>query len=509
MLRATAGLENAAGASAREPRDEAMNDRHRGARTTEHAPNSPRRLRRAWLTLALAAATSAPLDAKANEPLPLHTAVARGLARYQRLAAKKDEVGAAHALATNARNAYLPDVTAAVQQSYGTVNGAFGPQTPIGLQGIASAGPTAPAQSWNSGFGANYLLAANWEFLTFGRVDARIDLADAQARRAGADLAQETFVHGVKVAGAYLELLAQKQLARVAESNLERTATVQQNVRARADGGLVPEVDRSMADAEVSRAKLTVIETRDREQALTAQLAVFIDTPSDRIALDGSLLARRPARFATTTQLAEAPQVKFQEARIDEAAHTKRAIARSILPGLNLVGAFHARAGGFDHDYAPAFPERHTQSYFGGVVPDRANYVVGLTLAWNLMSPLKIREQVRAQSFGVSALRNERALVLSQLQNDARLADQRIQNARETVDEVPLQYDAAEAAYRQKVALYENGLATLVEVQQVQYALARADADRSVANLNLWRALLQKAAATGDFALFLDQARAP
>ena len=171
------------------------------------------------------------------EPLRMHDAVTRAVSRYRSLAVKRHELNAAEARATGVRDAYLPDVTAAAQQSFGTVNGAFGPQTPIGLQGISSAGPTSSDQSWNAAFGANYLLAVNWELFTFGRVDARIDLADASARRAKADLEQERFVHGVRVAGTYLDLLVAQQLARVATSNLERASSVQNAVAARARPG--------------------------------------------------------------------------------------------------------------------------------------------------------------------------------------------------------------------------------------------------------------------------------
>lgn len=442
------------------------------------------------------------------EPLRLHDAVTRAVSRYRSLAVKRHELNAAEARATGVRDAYLPDVTAAAQQSFGTVNGAFGPQTPIGFQGISSAGPTSSDQSWNAAFGANYLLAVNWELFTFGRVDSRIDLADASARRAKADLEQERFVHGVRVAGAYLDLLVAQQLARVATSNLERAGSVHDDVDARARTGLVPQVDQSSAEAEVSRARLAVVDARDREQRLATQLAVYLDAPAASFVLDEAFLSRAPTRFSTAASFADNPQLKLQTARIDEAEASARATARSIRPGLNLVGAYHLRASGFEHDYTPA-SGRFTSGYLDGIAPNRSNFIVGLTLSWNLMSPLKNRGPNAAQDEMAAAVRSEHELLESQLRNQLRLAETRITNMLEFVREVPRQLAAAEAAYNQKKALYDNGLSTLVEVQQALYALNRAEVDRSVAYVGLWQALLQKAAAAGDFELFSSQARLP
>ncbi len=386
----------------------------------------------------------------AGDALRLQDAVQRGLDRYQTIAQRKNLARAADALSTNARLQYLPDLTAGVQQTYGTVNGWYGPQLPIGTLSISSSGPTYSSQSWNSSFGANYLLAGNWEFFTFGRVSARIDLADATRSRADADLEQEQFIHCVRVAGAYLDLLVAQQLTRVATSNLERTTTVLTNVEARAKSGLVPQVDASIAKADVSRATLDLIDARDREQRLTTQLAIFLADDQTSYALDESFVDHQPDLYDTKSLVPDNPQLKFQDARVVEADQTARTLQRSAMPGFNLGAAYQARAGGFDWNYSPQFPDRHTQSYLDGVKPDRENYVVGVTLAWNVASLLKIKEQVSAQEATAASYRNERDHLKRVLENQLRFADERIENYRMAVREVPYEYEAASAAYEQR-----------------------------------------------------------
>jgi outer membrane protein TolC len=177
------------------------------------------------------------------------------------------------------------------------------------------------------------------------------------------------------------------------------------------------------------------------------------------------------------------------------------------MPGITLFGIYQARASGFDYNYTPQYTDRYSKSYSDGVDPSRFNYVAGVSLSWNLISPLKVKQQTRSQHFISEAYRNEYEQISVQLQNELILADQRIENSLQSIREVPLQYQAASDAYTQKSVLYKNGLTTLVDLQQAIYALNRAEIDRSVAYLNVWQALLLKAAASGDFNLFSNQAQ--
>jgi hypothetical protein len=64
---------------------------------------------------------------------------------------------------------------------------------------------------------------------------------------------------------------------------------------------------------------------------------------------------------------------------------------------------------------------------------------------------------------------------------------------------------AASDAYLQRSVLYKNGLTNIVEVTQTLYSLNRAETDRDLSINNVWQALLLKAAASGDFGLFINE----
>jgi outer membrane protein TolC len=130
---------------------------------------------------------------------------------------------------------------------------------------------------------------------------------------------------------------------------------------------------------------------------------------------------------------------------------------------------------------------------------------VGLGVTWNLTNIKRVQQQVLSQEFTSKGLQNEYELVSQQVKTQLALADQQMKNAISNYNEAPIQLKAASDAYLQKTVLYRNGLATIVDVTVALYALNRAETERDIANNNVWQALLLKAAASGDFGLFLNE----
>jgi outer membrane protein TolC len=352
-----------------------------------------------------------------------------------------------------------------------------------------------------------YFINTNWEFFTFGRLKSKISLASAQVQKDSADLVQEQFIHSVKIPGAYLNLLTTQKLVQNAQANLDRAISLQQVVIARTRTGLNAGVDSSIANAEVSRARLALIDARNGELQIRNQLAQLLNVSPAAFKLDTTYFIAIPAEVKTNSSITQNPQVKFFQSRINQSDVATAYLKRSILPGVNLFGVFQTRGSGFDYSYSPATNPKYSHDYFEGIKPTRSNYVAGLSIAWNITSLAKIKQQVKAQQFITAAYKNEYDQVATQLQDQLILADQRIDNSLQSVQIVPQQYQAAADAWLQKSVLYKNGLTNVVDLQQALYALNRAETDRSVAYINVWQSLLLKAAASGDFDLFVKQVK--
>jgi outer membrane protein TolC len=439
--------------------------------------------------------------------LTLKEAIQTALNNYGSIKAKANYVNASAADVKESRREQLPDLNVSAQQDYGTINSQFGPS--YGYRGfsVASSGPTLPNQNWNAAFGSLYLANINWDFFSFGKAREKVKVAQSVLNQNQADLAQEQFEHEVRVSTAYLNLLAAQQLTRAQQKNLDRTNEVLKVVIARAKNGLNPGVDSSLANAEVSSAKIALTNAHDFEQTQASQLAQFLGITAQNFDLDSLFVTTIPKAINAQSQikLEDHPLLKFYQNRIDYSDALGKYYKTFNYPTFSLFGIMQGRGSGFGTSYGLTDMTDYTSNYGSGVNPTRGNYLFGIGMIWNLTSPLRVHQQVEAQRFNSLGLKNEYDLVDQNLKNQSLLAETRIENALKNYQEAPVGYQAASDAFLQKSVLYKNGLTTLVDVTQALYDLNRAETDRYIAYNNVWQALLYKAASNGDFAIFFNE----
>jgi outer membrane protein TolC len=461
-------------------------------------------LNRCFSILFLTVAITPASQKLSAQVLTLNDAVETALSNYASIKAKNNYLSASKATVQQSKKEYLPNFNLSAQQDYGTVNGQNGPLYGLGLS-VASSGLPLPKQNWNSAFGALYLTNVNWDFFAFGRARERIQVSESIVSRDQSDLEQEQFQHSVRVAGAYLNLLVAQRLTKSWENNLERASALKNVVVTRAKNGLIPGVDSSLANAEVSNAKISITQARDFEQEQANNLARLMGTTDQRFVLDTLFITRIPGSLSDTISKTEVhPLLKYYSNRIAVSDRQAKYYQTLGMPTFSLFGVFQGRGAGFSPSYATD-QHAYTQNYFEGIKPVRANYLLGIGATWNMTSILRTKQQVAAQTFVSSALKEEYNLVDQQIRNQLLLSENKIRNAVSNFQEAPVQVRSASDAYLQKSVLYKNGLSNIVDVTQALYILIRAETNRDVALSNLWQALLLKAAAAGDFNLFLNQ----
>jgi outer membrane protein TolC len=444
------------------------------------------------------------------QALTLRQAVQTALNNYGTIRAKADYVKAARANVREVKNEYLPDLTLAGEQAYGTANSSYGPQIGYKALSASSSGPVLPTQNWTAAFGSLYWTNINWDFFQFGRYKQKAQVAQKGLDLNQSDLDQEKFEQSVRVAGAYLNLLAAQQLILSQQANLDRADSFQVVVRARAKSGLNPGVDSSLANAEVSNARIALTNAIETEQEFANELAQLMQVrppDSNNYSLDSGFVSRLPnALHASPAQtLANHPLLQFFQERVLLSDQQSRYLRTLNYPTFSLFGVFQDRGTGFDYNYGAQYPNAYTPNYFKGVGFQTANYLIGVGVTWDITNPLRIHQQVLAQNWTTEGLREEYGLISQELQAQVILSDTKIRNALENYREAPSQVKAAADAYLQKETLYRNGLATIVDVTTAAAILNQAETERDVINTNVWQALLYKAASTGDFALFFNE----
>lgn len=438
------------------------------------------------------------------QTLHLPEALSRSIQNYEKIKTKEALIGASEQTTKFQQSQHLPDVTLLAQQNFGTINAQNGPLYSYGGLGVGSTSMPLAEQNWNAAFGSLYLANINWDIFTFGRIKNQVKVARANESVQNIDLEQEVFNHQIKVAGAYFNLLASQRIKYVQEKNLQRAKVFLGTTVSKAASGLIPEVEASLAKAEVSNARTARIKAYDKELAYAKQLAVLLGESFQTYQLDSNFNHKVPkANLQPAFNLQNHPLLRYQKSIVDKNREEEKLRRSSMWPSLSAFGVMQGRGSGFDWNYVQD-NSAFSRSYTDGVGIHRSNYVVGLTLSWNLTNIHRNSLKFKAQKHITNSIQHDYQLLNQELAAQVNLSDQQLKNAYEVFDETKIQLLAAKDAFAQHTALYENGLSTIVDFTQYLYALNRAEIDYEIAQTNTWQALLLKTAAQGDLNLLLN-----
>ena len=446
--------------------------------------------------------TNAPAQQKV---LNIKEAEQIALSNYGTIKAKANQLNSSKASLNETKTEYLPDLNVSAQQAYGTINGINGPISGYHGLAVASSGPALPNQNWSAAFGSLYVANVNWDFFSFGRSKEKIKVQKSVVNLDESDLVQEQFQHEIRVASAYLNLLVAQQLSKAQQDNLNRTLDLQKVVVARVKNGLNPGVDSSLANADVSNARIALTNAQQTVQDQSNQLAQYLGIPPQDFVLDSTFVTKIPANILAQANTSDGghPVLNFYRNRISVSDEQAKYLNTFNYPTFSLFGIYQGRGSGFKSDIGTN-PGDYSSNYGAGADPTRYNYLLGIGFAWNLTNPFRVHYQVQSQKFTSAQYKDEYDLVDQQLHDQQVLADTKINNSLKNYHEAPVEVKAASDAYTQKFTLYKNGLANIVDFTDALYTLNRAEVDADIASNNVWQALLYKSAATGDFGLFIN-----
>ncbi|TXH64806.1 MAG: TolC family protein [Tolumonas sp.] len=438
--------------------------------------------------------------------LHLDNALQRSAENYDRIKSKKSIVSAFEQNTAFQKQQYLPDFTLSAQQSFGTINALHGPMYAYGGLGSAATSVPLAEQNWNAAFGSLYFANVNWNLFTFGRIKNEVKLGQSKEKTAIADLEQEIFQLQVKTSAAYLNLLASQRIQYVQEKNLERAQVFFEMTDSRAKSGLIPEVDASLAKAEVSHAKSLQIKSYDKVLEYSKQLAVFLGEEFQTYQLDSLYSTTIPKNILSpeNSDVSKHPLLQLQQSKVDQSLQSESLVKTQRLPNLSAFGVLQGRGSGFESNYMQD-NSAFSGSYLKGVGIDRGNYLLGFTFSGNITNLSRFNSKVKEQQYFTQSLKQDYDRLHKELNAQSKLAQSQLANAYENFEETKVQLSAAQLAYRQHTALYENGLTTLVDYTQALYALNRAEIDYEIAQNNVWQALLLLASSQGDLEILTQK----
>jgi outer membrane protein len=414
-------------------------------------------------------------------------------ANYPLLKAKGYEVQARKEQVSFAKSAILPSLDAAYQINYATYNNITG--MAVAESFVPISGPPSTDNTYSPVFGSAAGLLLNWEPFTFGQRRSKIESAQAYQDYQQADASNEIFQHQVRTISAYLDLILVNELISVHKKNLERAEDNVRIVRSLTRNGLRPGTDTALFNAELSRAKIELL--NHEKQRITQEVALqeFLGG-SATYSVDSSFFRTLPVGDADTSTTFH-PLIRLSASQLQIGIREKASLQRTLTPKLSLWGTAYARGSGIRYD---GFANSQD-----GLSFSRYNYGAGLVLSVPLLKVTTTRHQLRSQESLIKAGEEELNMAKLRLEKQNQLADVTLSNSLKIAQESPSFYRSAEFSYRTLKSRYHSGLVNYADLIQAQFVLIQSETDLKRAYIESWKALLYKTAVRGDINIFLNQ----
>jgi outer membrane protein TolC len=437
-----------------------------------------------------------------TQSINIGQAVDQALSNYPAIRAAQAQKAAADAGIDLARTAYIPRTDLLWQENRATRNNVFGlllPQSTIPSMSGPVLGTTGFESVWGSAGG----LLFSWEPFDFGLRKSNVEVARAMSRQAQAGVEVTTLDVATSAADAFLTVLANEQVARAAQANVERFEVFTTTVRTLVDNQLRPGADVSRAEAELAGARNQLIQAQQNAELARANLAEALGEAGAIVKLDaGPLLELPPPAPPEVTNFAAHPLALAQKAAIDVVRAREHVFDRSYFPRFNFQTSLYGRGtgallnGGIDNSK--------------GFYPDTGNWATGLTITFGITDIIGIRAHRRIEAGNEAAEKARYDQVVNTLKAQDARARTLVKSARLMAENTPVEVRAAQETLQRARVRYEYGLTDITEVAEAQRLIAQAEIDDAVARLGLWRALLATARSQGDVKPFLQRvARTP
>ena len=392
------------------------------------------------------------------------------------------------AQAMETHNNWLPNLKLNYQADIGTSNNVVGPYFTFGMVPSSTSGVhntnVTTAASTNLG-----IAALDWEIYNFGKYGAENKVANSDITVEQNHYAESKYDLQSYTIGNYLQLLRLQDFLGIQYRDIERTREILRSIRSLATSGVKAGVDTSIAEAELSKARLNYIEVNDQLKQVQLQLSAVTGIPYQSIIPDTSVelaLINQPTAYLFPADTASHPLINFYRSVYQNSLQREDLVKKQYNPKILLEAATWGRGSSIT-------PNDQYNSLSTGYGFQRGDYLVGIGVSYNLFDlrrmQLKLRTQKANTDYSIKKLQEQQQL----LSIGASQADVEMQTALDRLREIPNQLNAANASYRRQLSLYRNGLTDIIALDASLNILYRAETDYMQAKYDYASALFQKA----------------
>jgi outer membrane protein TolC len=334
------------------------------------------------------------------------------------------------------------------------------------------------------------IASVNYTIYDFGERKEQRKVATSEVSVEQSRFNQKKYDLEAYVVDTYLQWLQIEDLLVIQSQNIDRTTEIRQSIMALAKSGIKAGVDTSIAEAEISRLRSNYLELDGQRQQLKIILAAIANTPADLLKADTAystrLIAESMATALNDSHNLQHPILQYYESLYQNSVHKAKLVKKSFYPTISLQGAVWGRGSSVS-------ASDEFRALGKGLGLERGNYLVGVGITYDLFDMKRRQLQMKTQEAVTHYAHQqykEKELLLNL--NESKL-NARLVTLKQKLLEVPHQLAAAQAAYRQKLSLYKNGLINIVELNIALSVLYRAETDMIAAKYVYCKTLFEKA----------------
>jgi outer membrane protein TolC len=436
-----------------------------------------------------------------TKAVTIREAVDIALRNYPTIAHRTYKLRAATANVALAKTQWLPNLNLDVQEGLISAN-RIASTVMNNVSGFdtvpVDSGPPSTYRSLrpitNSLQGANF----NWLLVDGGLRHANDNFAYADQRTARADLRLTQLDVAFDAADAFLAAVASKQVIRSTKAALEHMDAADLRARTLVTEGLRPGVDAADIDFEVSRAKIALIKAEKNTKLALVDLAEKMGVASSDIDVVSDPLIKSAVTSGQSGpfDLSSHPLALLKSAEVDRWKAKVELLDKAYRPHLWLNSSVWGLGSG---DKINPITQ-----VAGGALPQVFNYMVGLSLSFPLMEYFPLQAEKKMALNNELAAKADLDLAMQILEKKDARARILLAEARRVAQETPVLVQSARVREIKVLKRYTNGLTNMVTVAGAERALAEAEVENALAQIEVWRSILALAYIQGDLKPFVD-----
>ncbi|HEY9759603.1 MAG TPA: TolC family protein [Oculatellaceae cyanobacterium] len=431
----------------------------------------------------------------------IREAVDIALRNYPLITQKVFKLKAAQANVKLAKTQYLPNLNLDIQESASSSNriASIVMNNVSGFDTVpVDAGPVANHRSLKPDVNNLEGLNFNWLLIDQGLRKSNDDFAYADARTARADINITKLDVAFEAADAFLDSVAAKQVIISTTAALEHMQSADQRAKTLVAQGIRPAVDTADWDYEVAKTEIALVRAEKNTQVSLVELAEKMGLASQDVDIISEPLIHSPVEIINhgPTDLSAHPLALFKTAEIDRWRAKQVVLNKAYRPHMWLNSSIYGLGSNSSQNIIPKVA--------GGALPQVFNYMAGVTYSFPFMEyfPLKAQKEMARSNELAAAADFELAMQVLE-KKDAR-ARVLLKQTQRIANKTPTLVQAAKVREIQVLKRYSTGLTNMVSLADAERALAEAQVEDALAQVEVWRSILHLAYAQGDLKPFLQ-----